>query len=125
MPKFDPFLSLDCARVEGVGARSKERKVSNFAAQRSGAIVQKPEGPKTNDLKIWLSPSGNHALSPYPMWTSFKFRPFSSDSRSEMSVFRTSESLQLAIEDEDILALFEDLKQFCSKLCLSRFVPLL
>ena len=30
--KFDPFLSLDCARVEGVGAHSKERKGSNFAA---------------------------------------------------------------------------------------------
>ena len=24
MAKFDPFLSLDCARVEGVGAQSKE-----------------------------------------------------------------------------------------------------
>ena len=52
--KFDPSLSLDCARVEGVGAQSNERKGSNFAAQRSGAIVQKPEGPNTNDLKIWL-----------------------------------------------------------------------
>ena len=30
--KFDPLLSLDCARVEGVGAQSKERKGSNFAA---------------------------------------------------------------------------------------------
>ena len=30
--KFDPFLSLDCARVEGVEAQSKERKGSNFAA---------------------------------------------------------------------------------------------
>ena len=39
MAKFDPFLSLDCARVEGVGAQSKERKGSHFAAQRSGAIV--------------------------------------------------------------------------------------
>ena len=39
MAKFDPFLSLDCARVEGVGAQSKERKGSNFAAQRSGAMV--------------------------------------------------------------------------------------
>ena len=47
MAKFDPFLSLDCARVEGVGAQSKERKGSNFAAQRSGAIVQKPKGPNT------------------------------------------------------------------------------
>ena len=54
MAKFDPFLSLDCARVVGVGAQSKERKGSNFAAQRSGAIVQKPEGPNTYDLKIWL-----------------------------------------------------------------------
>ena len=32
MAKFDPFLSLDCARAEGVGAQSKERKGSNFAA---------------------------------------------------------------------------------------------
>ena len=31
MAKFDPFLSLDCARVEGVGAQSKARKGSNFA----------------------------------------------------------------------------------------------
>ena len=54
MAKFDPFLSLDCAWVEGVGAQSKERKGSNFAAQRSGAIVQKPEGPNTYNLKIWL-----------------------------------------------------------------------
>ena len=32
MAKLDPFLSLDCARVECVVAQSKERKVSNFAA---------------------------------------------------------------------------------------------
>ena len=32
MAKFDPFLSLDWARVEGVGAQAKERKGSNFAA---------------------------------------------------------------------------------------------
>ena len=30
MANFDPFLSLDCARVEEVGAHSKERKGSNF-----------------------------------------------------------------------------------------------
>ena len=30
MAKFDPFLSLDCAMMEGVGAQSKERKGSNF-----------------------------------------------------------------------------------------------
>ena len=29
--KFNPFLSLDCARVEGVGAQSKGRKGLNFA----------------------------------------------------------------------------------------------
>ena len=29
--ELDPFLSLDCARVEGVWAQSKERKGSNFA----------------------------------------------------------------------------------------------
>ena len=32
LAKFDPFLSLDCARTEGKGAQSKERKGSNFAA---------------------------------------------------------------------------------------------
>ena len=41
-------------------AQSKERKGSNFAAQRSGAIVQKPKGPNTYNLKIRLQPSGNH-----------------------------------------------------------------
>ena len=46
MAKFDPFLSLDCAKVEGMGAQSKERKGSNFAAQSSGAIVLKPKGAK-------------------------------------------------------------------------------
>ena len=35
-------------------AQSKVRKGSNFEAQRSGAIVQKPEGPNTYNLKIWL-----------------------------------------------------------------------
>ena len=48
--KFDPFLSLDCDGVESVGAQSKERKGSNFAAQRSGAIVQEPKRPNTYDL---------------------------------------------------------------------------
>ena len=38
MAKFDPFLSLDCAVVECVGAQSKERKGSNFAAQHSRAM---------------------------------------------------------------------------------------
>ena len=32
MAKFDPFRSLDWARVEGEGAQSKERKGSNLAA---------------------------------------------------------------------------------------------
>ena len=54
MSKFDPFFSFDCARVEGMGAQSKERRGSIFAAQRSGAIVKKPIGPNKYDLKIWL-----------------------------------------------------------------------
>ena len=32
MAQVDLFLSLDCARVEGWGAQSKEGKGSNFAA---------------------------------------------------------------------------------------------
>ena len=44
--KLYPFLSMDYAQVEGLGAQSKARKGYNFAAQRSGAIVQKPKGPK-------------------------------------------------------------------------------
>ena len=53
MEKFDPFLSLDCAGVEGRGgAQSKETKGSNFAAKRSGAIVQNPEGPNKYNLEI-------------------------------------------------------------------------
>ena len=50
--KFDPFLSLDCAPTPTTLAQSKERKGSNFAAQRSGAIVQKPEGPNSKNLSI-------------------------------------------------------------------------
>ena len=63
MPKIDPLLSLDCARVEGMGAQSKERKGSHFAALHSEAIVQKPQGPNIYDLKIWLQPSGNHEVT--------------------------------------------------------------
>ena len=40
---------------------SKVARWLNFAAQRSGAIVQKPEGPNSYNLKIWLQPPGNHA----------------------------------------------------------------
>ena len=69
MAKFDPFLSLHCARVEGIGAQSKEKKGSHFAAQRSGAIVQKPEGPNTHDSKnptiaIWEHCMGNGLYIP-------------------------------------------------------------
>ena len=39
MAKFDPFLSLGCARVEGMEAQSKEREGSDFAVWRSEAIV--------------------------------------------------------------------------------------
>ena len=66
MAKFDPFLSLDCARVEGVGAQSKERKGSNFAAQLSGAIVQKPEGPNTYNIKNLARAIWQPWLFPHP-----------------------------------------------------------
>ena len=52
--KFDPFLSLDCTRVEGMGRNPRKGRHHNFAAKRSRAIVQKPEGPNTYDLKFWL-----------------------------------------------------------------------
>ena len=42
--KFDPFLSLDCAGLEGVKAQSREGNGSNFAVERSGAKVQKTKG---------------------------------------------------------------------------------
>ena len=62
--KYDPFLSLDClAPTPFALAQSKERKGSNFAAQHSGAIVQKSEGPNTYNLNIWLSPSGNYGAA--------------------------------------------------------------
>ena len=51
MAKFDPFYSLDCARVQAVGAQSKERKGSNFAAQRSGAIGHQARRVKTIQSK--------------------------------------------------------------------------
>ena len=37
--KLDPFLSLDCTRVEGVEAQCKERKGSNFAIWQPWAKV--------------------------------------------------------------------------------------
>ena len=52
MAKFDLLLSLDCARVEGVGPNP--RKGRDQILQRSGAILQKPKGPNTYVLKIWL-----------------------------------------------------------------------
>ena len=56
MAKFDPFLSLDCAGMQGMGAIQVMDRIKFCNV----AIVQKPEGPNTYDLKIWLLPSGNH-----------------------------------------------------------------
>ena len=78
MAKFDPFLSLDCARVEGVRVLSEERSGSHFAAQRSGAIVQKPKGPNTRSknlaIAIWqpcLSALGSSSPS-RSLWESWR-----------------------------------------------------
>ena len=54
MAKFDPFLSLYCARVEGVGVNPRKGRDQILQCSVGGAIVQKPEGPTTYDLKIWL-----------------------------------------------------------------------
>ena len=61
MAKFDPFLSLYCAGVEGGRAQSKEKKGSNFAVQRSGAIVLQAQRAKGVQPENWLCSSGNHA----------------------------------------------------------------
>ena len=56
MAKFDPFLSLDCVKVENGGAQSKERKGSNFAVQRSRAIVlvaRRAKHIKNVSIAIW------------------------------------------------------------------------
>ena len=66
--KFDPFLSLDCARVEGVGAPSKERKGSYFAAQRSGAIVLQAQRAKHIQSK-------NLAITIWQPWSEVAARP--------------------------------------------------
>ena len=54
MAKFDPFLSLDCARVEGVGRNPRKGRDQILQCSVAEPIVQKPEGPNTYDLKIWL-----------------------------------------------------------------------
>ena len=48
MAKFDPFLYLDCAGLEG---RGRVRAQSN------------PEWSNPNNVRIWLWPSGNHACN--------------------------------------------------------------
>ena len=46
-------------------------QIGNFAAKHSGAIVQKPKGPNTYNLQIWIWPSGNHG------WPLLTANPFS------------------------------------------------
>ena len=48
MAKFDPFLYLYCAGLEG---RGRVRAQSN------------PEWSNPNNVRIWLWPSGNHACN--------------------------------------------------------------
>ena len=52
MAKFNP--SFPWIAPPSALAQSKERKGSDFAVQRCRAIVQKPKGPNTYNLKIWL-----------------------------------------------------------------------
>ena len=52
MAKFHPFLGLHQGGGRGGAIQGKEG--IKFAVYHSGAIVQKPRGPKTYDIKIWL-----------------------------------------------------------------------
>ena len=51
--KFDRFLALDCAGVEGMGAHSKERKGQNFAIGQPWA--SEPLKGRKDGFKIQLS----------------------------------------------------------------------
>ena len=60
MAKFDPFLSLDCARVEGV-----ERKGSNFAIWQhwhGGVSDKEYELPRESGRTVKDSPVTNYHL---------------------------------------------------------------
>ena len=61
MAKCDPFLSLDCARVEGVGRNPREGRDQILQRSVVEPFSLKPEGPNIYNLKVWLMPSGNHA----------------------------------------------------------------
>ena len=65
MAKFDPFLSLDCARVEGVGAQAKERKGSNFATWQPCAKAA--AGSMASTCKPQLVPSSSPAKAAVAM----------------------------------------------------------
>ena len=60
MAKFDPFLSWIAPGWRAWGRNP--RKGRDHILQRSGALVQKPEGPNTYNVKIWLEPCGNHGV---------------------------------------------------------------
>ena len=59
MAKFDPFISLYCARMEGGGRNP--RKGRHNILQRS--VAPEARMPNTNNLTIWQSPSGNRGKS--------------------------------------------------------------
>ena len=58
MAKFDPFLSLDCARVEGVGCNPKKGR--DQILQRS---VAEPESRSPKGQTHTISKSGYHLLA--------------------------------------------------------------
>ena len=58
MAKFDPFISLNCARVEGGGTRKGRDQILKHSVAEPWSL--QPEGLNSCNLNIWLSPSGNH-----------------------------------------------------------------
>ena len=63
MARFDPFLSLDCARlVGGRGRNSRKGRGQILQHSVAEAYSFKPEEPNAYELNIWLLPSGNHGL---------------------------------------------------------------
>ena len=75
MAKFDPFLSLDCARVEGVGAQEKEgikfchlatlKQINDCRANGSsvsGSISTPSDEPQGGNYRISSCGNGCHVL---------------------------------------------------------------
>ena len=71
--KFDPFLTLDCARVEGVG-QSKERKGLNFAFWQPCLPTFSPKYVIMPSRSVRYSASGRKKECRSVMWMTLPSR---------------------------------------------------